>query len=124
MKLWLKKKLLRWMKIPFDEVSSDTDKLTGQDRTIAIRQYIMSNKFPEEPGLKEAFIKHWFLLRGVVPREVDKLSLQLISDLVEIDTLKTQLADVKNIQKDNIERMKDNGTTNTSKARPGHKRTR
>ena len=121
MKLWLQKIILKLIKVEYDEPKPEVKKLLGQDRTIAISQCILSNKFPDNPELKEAFIKHWFLTKNVSPDVVDNLPLQLISDIIEIDSLKSQLSDMKNLQNQDVQRMK-NGTTNTSKVSPRHKR--
>lgn len=118
MKLWLKKKILKVMGVDFEEVKPDEP-----NRSVIISQAIMSNKLPDNPELKSAFIKHWFMMHNVSPSVVDTMSGQLIADILEIDTLKKQLHEVKVQQQQDLKNMQ-NGTENKSKTGTRHIRNR
>ena len=84
----------------------------------------MSNKFPSEPSIKEAFIKEMFLAKGIKPQDVDDLEIGLINNMIEISSSRVEVENIKHAQKESLRNLQNGTTTNQSETRPGYKRLR
>ena len=82
----------------------------------------MSNKLPEEPDLKEAFIKEMFLGKGIKPQDVDDLEIGLINDMIEIRNSRIEVKKIKDAQQESMRNLQYGRTTNQSETRPGYQR--
>ena len=82
----------------------------------------MSNIFPSEPSIKEAFIKEMFLTKGIKPQDVDDLEIELINNMIEIKNSRIEVNNIKYAQKESIRNLQNGNTSNKSETRPGYKR--
>jgi hypothetical protein len=84
---------------------------------------LLSNQMPEEPSLREAFVKDMFLSKGISPKDVDELDLMLLNNLLEIESQKYVVAKARKQHEDAVRRMENGRTINQGQSNFRHQRT-
>ena len=80
---------------------------------------------PSEPQLEEAYIKWYFINKGVSPEVIENMDLITVNNIMEIDNqmvIKSKIDTELEKQKQRIELMKHGGTSNQGQVSTRHRR--